>query len=151
MAKKATLFVFSTLAASVTYPLYGEAAPGNIRPIVDEVHVKGGAGVVARGEGILTPRGVVTGITEEQAKLLRENDVFMLHQKNGYVTISADELDGDAAAALLDGRDNSAPLVPQDYDAAGVMRPVMAGSVDADATGSIAPTTTTKATSSKKR
>lgn len=121
MGKK--LYVFSTLASSVSYPLYGEAVAGGIRPVLDEIKVRGGAGVVASGEGLLTPRGVVTAITEEQAAMLRKNDVFKLHEKNGFVAISADELTGDAAAALLEGRDHSAPVVPQDYERMGGMKP----------------------------
>ena len=79
------------------------------------VHINGGAGVA--NERLITPRGVVTEITEEQAQYLRENKVFQLHEENGFVQISAALVDGDIAAADMQGRDNSAPLVDEDMPA----------------------------------
>ena len=62
---------------------------------------------------LITPRGVVTEITEEQADYLRANKVFQLHEKNGFVQISDAKTDPDKAAADMTGRDQSAPEVPQ--------------------------------------
>lgn len=123
MSKK--LYVYSTLSASVMYNLYGEAAAGNTPPILGTVHVKGGAGVM--GEYHLeTPRGVVTEITQEQADILRRDPVFLMHEKNGYVAIGDEDLAGDAAAALLEGRDVSAPLVEEDFNPDPEKGPVLA-------------------------
>lgn len=112
MSKK--LYVFSTLAADVAYTNY---APGGADLPIDlpPVLIRGGAGVA--NDRLVTPRGVATDVTEEQAEYLRANPVFQMHEKNGFVTISASFADPDIVAADMTGRDRSAPVVPQDLTA----------------------------------
>jgi hypothetical protein len=109
-----TLYVYSTLAADV---MYQNHAPGgaDIPRVVGEVLIKGGAGVA--NDRLVTPRGVATKIDEHQLAMLRENSVFKIHEENGYVAVSEHETDADNAAADMTGRDNSAPIVPQDLRA----------------------------------
>lgn len=108
------LYVYSTLASDVAYT--NHVSGGADLPIpLEPVLVKGGAGVA--NDRLVTPRGVVTEITEEQAEYLRANPVFCLHEKNGFVEIGDTYVDPDKAAADMEGRDNSAPLVPQDLPA----------------------------------
>lgn len=108
------LYVFSTLASDVTYTNH---APGgaDLPKVVAEVKIKGGAGVA--NDRFVTPRGVVTTITEDEAEALRANPVFQLHEANGFVQISDKSGDADEVAADMTGRDNSAPLVSQDLPA----------------------------------
>lgn len=104
------LYVYSTLAADVAYT--NHAAGGGDLPIeLPPVLVKGGAGVA--NDRFITPRGVVTEITEEQGEYLRANVLFQLHEKNGFVEISGSYVDPEKAAADMTGRDNSAPIVPE--------------------------------------
>lgn len=106
-----TLIVFSTLASDVAYTNHVEG--GADMPIaLPSVTVKGGAGVA--NDRFVTPRGVATTVTEEQAEYLRRNPIFQLHEKNGFVMISSTGGDADKAAADMTGRDHSAPIVPQD-------------------------------------
>lgn len=105
------LYVYSTLASDVAYT--NHTAGGGDMPIeLPPVVIKGGAGVM--NERIVTPRGVATKITEEQLAYLRENEVFKLHEENGFVLVSDYYDDPDNVAADMTGRDPSAPLVPQD-------------------------------------
>lgn len=125
MSKK--LYIFSTLAASVAYTNY--AAGGADLPVpMPSVLVHGGAGVA--NERIVTPRGVVTEVTEDQLQYLRENKVFQLHEKNGFVMVSEANTDPDKAAADMEGRDNSAPIVPQDGVAGADTTVVIGGEVE---------------------
>jgi hypothetical protein len=85
------------------------------------VIIKGGAGVA--NENLQTPRGVPTMVTEAQAELLKRNEVFKLHEKNGFVAI--DEVERRPPRTWLkrpraehEGRDNSAPLVAADFNGA---------------------------------
>lgn len=105
------LYVYSTLASDVRYQ---NTAPGgaDLPVVVSDVLVKGGAGVA--NDRLITPRGVVTEITEEQAEALRANPVFAMHEKNGFVHIGDAYVDPDKAAADMTGRDQSAPIVPED-------------------------------------
>lgn len=109
MAKR--LYVYSTLASDV---LYQNHAPGgaDLPVVTSEVLVKGGAGVA--NDRLITPRGVATEITEQQAEALRANPVFAMHEQNGFVQISESRVDADEAAADMTGRDHSAPIVPND-------------------------------------
>jgi len=108
------LYVFSTLASDVTYTNH---APGgaDLPKVIAEVKIKGGAGVA--NDRFVTPRGVVTTVTAEEAEALRSNPVFNLHEANGFVQISEKSGDADDVAADMTGRDNSAPLVSQDLPA----------------------------------
>ena len=105
------IYVYSTLASSVMYQLT-ETGTNGVPRVVGEVHVKGGAGVA--GEHLQTPNGVPTLVTAEQVALLEQNEVFQLHKKNGYVTIS-DERDIEKAIADMERRDVSAPLADADF------------------------------------
>jgi hypothetical protein len=109
MSKK--LVVFSTLASDVAYTNHAKGGADLPVPL-PPVTIKGGAGVA--NDRIVTPRGVATYVTEEQVAYLRENEIFKLHEKNGFVMVSDTDADPDQAAADMTGRDNSAPLVPQD-------------------------------------
>lgn len=121
------LCVFSTLASSNEYADYRPpATPGQSPVKGDFVVIKGGAGVA--NANLQTPRGVPTMVTEAQVALLKRNEVFKLHEKNGYVTI--EEVDRpptedvvEKAVANMTGRDTSAPLVPQDFTVQGEQPP----------------------------
>lgn len=112
MSKK--IYVFSTLAAAVSYTGYAEPKGDNLPQVAMSVVVNGGAGV-ANKRTLQTPRGVVTEVTEEEAKFLAGHSVFQIHLKNGFVQISDKNADGDEAAADMTGRDESAPLVDEDF------------------------------------
>jgi len=106
------LYVYSTLASDVAYT--NHMAGGGDMPIeLPPVTIKGGAGIA--NERLMTPRGVVTEVTEQEVEYLRQNEVFKMHEKNGFIEVSESRVDPDIAAADMTGRDNSAPLVPEDF------------------------------------
>lgn len=124
-----TLIIFSTLACDVAYTNHapgGGDMPVELPPVV----VKGGAGVM--NDRLVTPRGVATYVSEQDVEYLRQNEVFKLHEANGFVMISDSDIDPDKAAADMTGRDNSAPVVPQD-GIAGDATTVVGGDEVADA------------------
>lgn len=105
------IYVYSTLASDVAYTNH-VAGGGDIPVALPPVLIRGGAGVA--NDRIITPQGVMTEVTGEQLDYLRENPVFKLHEENGYVLVSSDEIRIESAVADMNGRDESAPLVPQD-------------------------------------
>lgn len=108
----AKAYVFSTLTCDNDYASWVKGG-GDLQTIERIVRIKGGAGVA--NDRIVTPRGVMTEIEEEDIAVLEQNEVFKLHQKNGFVQIERKSADPEKVAADMASRDGSAPLTPGDY------------------------------------
>ena len=118
-------FVVSKLAGGTRYTTYKTVAGGKQVP-VGFIAVRGGAGVTDK-RTLISPQGVITPVTAEQAALLKADPVFRLHQKNGMVKIlEKDPRDAGKAAVDLD-RDKSAQVTRADYLAEGKEPPKAAG------------------------
>lgn len=107
------VYLASTLAAAVEYPVYGKAVGDNLPPVERRITLAGGHGVINRN--LITPQGVITKVTAEDYAALKENSVFKLHVDNGYVReVEANTLP-EAAAADLNQKDPGAPLKEEDF------------------------------------
>jgi len=106
------LYVFSTLSNDQKYVSY-ETTSSGLQVEKGFVEIVGGANVA--NKNVITPRGVATKVTAEQLEQLRKNHVFQQHEHNGFITISEGKADADEVAADMTGRDESAPLVDQDF------------------------------------
>ena len=96
--------VTSTLTAAQEYTLWKETVPGNISPI-KSVRIEGGTN--CPNKNFITPEGVVTQITEEEAEILEMIPAFKQHQERGFVKIHRRaKMDNDG----LEKEDLSAPL-----------------------------------------
>lgn len=109
------VYIYSTLTASTAYPSYinpengiPRAAPGKT------VVIKGGANVADKH--VVTPRGVVTILTEEQYNSIKDHRVFKKHVEGGFIKVENRKADPETVAADMTGRDQSAPLVPEDFN-----------------------------------
>lgn len=106
------LYVYSTLAADTTYNTF--APTGDKRMVPDRsVTIKGGAGVM--NDRVITPDGVRTEITEEEEAILRQDQVFLLHETNGFVKIVGKKLNADSAAQDMNSGDASRQPTPEDF------------------------------------
>lgn len=126
-ARIALLCVFSTLATPMRYVDHSEASETGVSVEKGAVVIKGGAGVMD-AKNIVTPYGVATMVTQEQAEMLKRNAVFQLHEKNGFVRIETVSRAPDAdniekIVAEMEGRDKSAPTVDADFTATGQNAP----------------------------
>lgn len=110
----AKAYVFSTLTCDQLYTNWIKGG-ADVAIVERQILVKGGAGVA--NDRIITPRGVVTEIDEEDIAILEQNEVFKIHQKNGFVMIERKAADPEKVAADMASRDGSAPLTPNDYQA----------------------------------
>jgi hypothetical protein len=101
-----TKHVISTLAADQKYASW-ETHSG-VGTILRSVYVKGGASVASPGSGaIITPEGVSTTVSDEDAKFLAEHPEFQKHQERGFVKIVGPALDANSVAQKMskdDGR-----------------------------------------------
>lgn len=104
-------YIYSTLTCDNAYTNHSQG--GADMPIaLPPVLIKGGTGVA--NDRLITPRGVRTEVTDAELEYLRKNPVFLMHQKNGFVYVSDEKADAEIVAADMEGRDGSAPVVPQD-------------------------------------
>lgn len=106
--------VYSTLTCDNIY--HRTKQGGADLPVFEgDVLIKGGAGIA--NDRLITPRGVVTTITEEQLEICRADPVFVAHEKNGFIQVGERLIDVEKAVADMEGRDKSAPIVPADLPA----------------------------------
>lgn len=107
-------YVYSTLAADTRYTVYAKTV-SDLPVASNGVLIKGGAGVA--NKHFVTHRGTVTEVTDEELALLESNPVFKRHVAGGYVSVDKKRVDVEKVVSDMTGRDVSAPIVPQDYDA----------------------------------
>ena len=109
-----TYYIYSTLTCSQNYCDYYPSPDQHILPQVkSKIHIAGGHGVA--GKHLITPRGVVTKITDEQYEILSGNPEFQLHMKNGFITAEKHKIEPEKAIRAMENKDKSAPLTPNDY------------------------------------
>lgn len=108
-------YVYSTLATDVRYTKWLPATANDELRIDRQVLIKGGANVADKR--IITPRGVVTEVTNDDVDLLMQNEIFQIHFDAGHVTIERSKQDAEIVAADMTTREPSSPLVPEDYAA----------------------------------
>jgi len=123
-SKDKSIYIYSTLAAPVRYESHTKGG-GDIPTVASSVLINGGAGVADKH--FITPRGVVTPVTEEEFAALQENDLFKLHVTNGYITHEKKQKSVEDAVADMEARDVSDPVQPADYIAEGIEPPTTAG------------------------
>lgn len=114
------VYVYSTLANDQRYItwVHGPDIPSEERSIF----IKGGTGIA--NDRLITPIGVMTEISEEDAAHLEKNPVFKIHADNGYVQIHRVKSDAEKVAADMSMDDPSAPLTDSDYQDEKLPQPV---------------------------
>lgn len=110
--KNVSHYVYSTMAADNTYTTWSK---GDVPTPQTKIVIAGGANVIKR-KSFVTPKGAVTGITQEEHDLLHANRHFQEHLKAGFVTVEKHETDPEKAAANMENRDGGAQLTPNDYN-----------------------------------
>jgi hypothetical protein len=100
-------YVYSTLTSDNVYAAFGPAVDG-VYQHRDGILIRGGYGVATKT--LVTPRGAVTQITEEQHGRLVEDPLFKLHWDNGFLTIEKASAPAEAVAANMNQDDPSRPL-----------------------------------------
>lgn len=112
--------IYSTLSNNQRYDKY-VAGGADLPRIERSVVIAGGANVADKH--FITPRGVVTTVTDDDYELLKENKLFNTHLENGYITVEERKADVEKVIAGMTGRDESAPLVEADYETTGKPAP----------------------------
>lgn len=108
-------YIYSTLSTDQIYAQYAKSDNNDLPIVEKKVHIHGGANVVDKKQ-LVTPRGVVTHVSDEDLALLESNQQFQRHKKNGFIVVDSRKVDPEVRAADMVSRDDSAPMTPEDYD-----------------------------------
>lgn len=110
-----TYYIYSTLATDMKYTEYHEAVQGQkVAVVKHSVVINGKVGVA--NKQLITPRGAVTKVTDEDFAMLKKNELFNLHEKNGFITHEKKQADIEKVVVNMKPRDVSAPITPAFYD-----------------------------------
>ncbi len=108
-----TKYIVSTLSAHTTYA--GWINNNGINNVSRSVTVNGGARVASRTKGDpVTHEGILTRVTDEEAKFLAEHPHFKKHQERGFVKIVNIARDPDTVAHAMSKDSGSRPKTPAD-------------------------------------
>lgn len=108
-------YIYSTLSTDMRYTEYKEPISGEtISVIKHSVQINGRANVADKN--FITPRGVMTKVSDEDFAMLSKNALFELHRKNGYISFEKKQADVDKVIVNMKKRDQSAPITPEFYD-----------------------------------
>lgn len=110
-------YIYSTMTNDNDYITWEKGVEGQRNIAKHIVRIKGGANRADDQGGtkkIFTPLGAVTPVTEEDMEHLSANEVFLRHQKNGFITVRDSEVHPEVAASEgMKQKDASAPYTPE--------------------------------------
>jgi len=108
-----THYVFSTHATDIAYAEYIPGPQGGLPTVGRSVTIKGGANVA--NKLLVTPRGVVTPVTDDEMDFLLGDAQFQAHEKAGFIQFDSRKADPEEIARGMNGNDKSRPLTDADY------------------------------------
>ena len=102
--------IYSTISANQEYRGYNE---GKVKTVKWKVMVEGGANIA--GKNLITPKGVLTTVTDEEMGLLETDPTFKRHVDRGFITFEKKKVDIEDVVKNMEKKDNSAPKVAEDF------------------------------------
>lgn len=114
-------YVYSTATASGSYCHYekvpsnpdNRGAPGHNK-LLKKVTINGGANVATKH--LVTPRGAVTEVSDEDLEFLMQHAAFKRHMEAGFLSVDKKKVDPDKKALDMTPEDDSAPVTPKDFE-----------------------------------
>lgn len=107
-------FVFSTATSALEFVQYSTPKDPRVLPeVLRTVRVKGGANLADKH--LLTPNGVMTQVTDDEADFLVQNAAFLDAMKRGFIRIERHAANMDSVVNDMVPKDRSAPKTPEDY------------------------------------
>ncbi len=123
-------YIYSTISNDVKYCIYSEKPEDLRKDLSVPIHeflINGKANIA--NKHLITPRGVMTKISDDDFSILKENATFQRHVKNGFIAFEKKEFAIDRVIKDMKPKDNSAPITPAFYEGKGstVPKPVVIG------------------------
>ena len=119
------LYVISTMSSSVVYCKYDNKR-NDINVLLESVEIKGKTGVQDKKTLMCPDGGTITPITEEQYAWLKDDPLFKLHEKNGFLRIEKSKMSAETKAEKkAEVKDKSTQLTPEDFKRQGIKKPAL--------------------------
>ena len=119
-------YVYSTITAPTKYCEYHPTPEGAASARIKRtVLINGGANLAPSNRGLssvvlMTPRGAVTRVTDDELGFLENNAAFKRHRDRGFLAVEAKEKDiNTVVSAGMNPQDESAPLTPRSKEVLG--------------------------------
>ena len=113
-------FVYSTGTCSTTYNIFEDTNAKDISRVKHAILIKGGANVA--NKHIVTPRGVVTEVSDSDLALLMKDPHFQQHMKAGFLSVEDHKVSANKVAKDMEPKDKSAPRTPEDPEFQGTTK-----------------------------
>lgn len=104
-------YIYSTLTSDQEYRGYRDGR--DVKTVKWSVTIKGGANVASRN--LITPKGTLTIVSDEELALLNENAQFNRHKERGFITVEKREEKVEKVTSNMKKKDKSAPLTDADF------------------------------------
>lgn len=114
-------YVLSKLTGAQDYNFYVPGTGSGVNLVSCTIHINGGSNLADKH--FITPDGVITELTDEQAERLKTHPVFAIHEQNGFVKIVDSERTAEKEKKNLEVADKSSPMTPEKYAAEGKKAP----------------------------
>jgi len=102
------------MSTGVTYQTFVPNIGDGIAVVERSITINGGANVVDK-KHIITPKGVVTEVNDEDLAILESIWLFKKHKENGFIRVEKKSVAVEKVAADMQEKDKSAPVSPDDY------------------------------------
>lgn len=117
------LYIISTMSSSVQYCKYDNRRK-DINVLLDSVIIKGNTGVADKKTLITNSGGSITPVTEQQYEWLKNDPLFKLHEKAGYIRVEKSKMSAENKAEReAEVKDKSAQLTDKDFKQQGIDTP----------------------------
>ena len=107
-------YVYSTATCGTDYNIYAETGNREIAIVKKKITINGGHGVA--NKNLVTPKGVMTAINDEDMALLEKDPHFKAHRDAGFLSIEKRKVEPEKVAVNMPDKDKSAPLTPKDFE-----------------------------------
>lgn len=119
-------YVYSTATADITYPLYDKSSAHAAHSVIKrKVTIRGGANLATQTGRLVTPKGMVTRVTDEELDFLMHSEAFLRHKERGFMHVDKSDIDPDKVARDkgMNPKDGSAPITPNSKEVLGTATP----------------------------
>lgn len=106
--------ITSTATGGIDFTGYRKVAKDMNIPDGNKVTIHGGSNV--SNKHFVTPRGVVTSVTDDQLEWLKSQELFNRMVKDGFLTITESKVEPEVVLPDMKLQDKSAPKTPHDYE-----------------------------------